>query len=260
MSEKTTSNYLDETEKDVTKAKRKMEDLTKGFSSFKPRTTAEKEMSDSALVKRIASGKFGAQRRMSTMGGANQAAAMYNIDRDYSQMLTSERQKAELEERRDEKEDMKRREATIMAGTSSLLSQTYLRESQDKQLKHLKESEQLKKDAEIEKARMADAEGGKVICTQTMRQGLLCPAILRADEAYGRTLPREVMRGYHSWGIPVARTMKQFPLLTYFLAPFAWAWANEAAFRHNGSGESNLLGRLLLKIGIPLCKFLGRRM
>ena len=106
----------------------------------------------------------------------------------------------------------------------------------------------------------ADDGGMSVICTHTASQGLLCPTIFSADEAYARTLPKEVMRGYHSWAIPVTKIMEKYPILMHLFLPITLAWANEAAFRHNGSGKSNLLGKLLFKFGVPICKFLGRRM
>lgn len=188
----------------------------------------------------------------------NQAAGTQQVQSDMAKLKEDQAQKLALSQDAVDSKEADKRTSLIMATTGNMMSQNF-----DQQLrKDEKELRERGQDLEIDlqKKQFEASQGGKVICTQTMHQGLLCPVILRADEAYGRTLPREVMRGYHSWGIPVAKTMKQFPLLTYFLAPFAWAWANEAAFRHNGSGESNLLGRFLLKIGIPLCKFLGRRM
>ena len=234
-------------------------EMAQNIGSLKTKSIAEKQMEKAAIRKRISNQKMAAQRQASASGQTRQnlATAQFDISKAAGQSLNQSLGQYELGQQKEDRAIRAKRESLIMGAAGNIAGQAAAEEASDKQLKHLESAEQKKLEAEQAKA---DMSGGKVICTQTMHQGLLCPIILRADEAYGRTLPREVMRGYHSWGIPVARVMKQFPLLTYFLSPFAWAWANEAAFRYNGSGESNLLGRFLLKIGIPICKFLGRRM
>ena len=215
------------------------------------RSSITKDMArkEQAWLKKLAGAGGTSENLRTTQAGIRHLAGVSQ----QRALQESERQAKELD-----RKAIAKREAAIMNMTSMIGSNVEAEKSAQKQEELA--IKQMDAQTEVEKYKSDAMAGDKVICTQTMHQGLLCPVILKADEAYGRTLPKEVMRGYHSWGRPVARTMKEFPILTYILAPFSRAWAHEAAFRYNGSGESNLLGRFLLKIGIPFCKFLGRRM
>ena len=232
-------------------------EMAQNLGSLQTKSIAEKQMEKAAIRKRIANQKMAAQRQLAASGQTRQnlATSQFDISKAAGQSLNQALGQYELGQQKEDRAIRAKRESLIMGAAGNVAAQAAAEEASDKQLEYLKEAEQMKLEAETARANAAD---DKVICTQTMHQGLLCPVILKADEAYGRTLPREVMIGYHSWGRPVARTMKKFPILTYILAPFSKAWAYEAAFRFNGSGKSNLLGRFLLKVGIPFCKWLGR--
>jgi len=93
---------------------------------------------------------------------------------------------------------------------------------------------------------------GTVICTELYRQGIMPDDIFEADKAFGVAVEPETMAGYHLWGIPAANLMKRSKLFTWAIKPFGMAWANHMA------GNENILGAVLMKIGIPVCNFLGR--
>jgi len=94
---------------------------------------------------------------------------------------------------------------------------------------------------------------GTVICTELHRQGLMPEEIYKADSEYGKSLDDDTMRGYLSWGIPVAGAMGKSPILTAIVKPFALNWAYHMA------GEHNSFGKIALAVGIPICRWLGTR-
>jgi len=94
---------------------------------------------------------------------------------------------------------------------------------------------------------------GTVICTELHRQGFMSDEIYKADSEYGKTLDNDTMRGYLSWGIPLAGAMRKSPILTAIVKPFALNWAYHMA------GEHNLFGKIALAVGIPICRWLGTR-
>ena len=93
---------------------------------------------------------------------------------------------------------------------------------------------------------------GTVICTELHRQGLMDDETYLKDAEFGRQQDLETMVGYHSWGIPLAGAMRKSKLTTWMVKPFALAWAE------NMAGGNNLLGAFLNKIGIPICRMIGR--
>ena len=96
---------------------------------------------------------------------------------------------------------------------------------------------------------------GTVICTELHRQGIMSDAIYLEDQKFGWELRNEdpyAFIGYYHLASPIAQKMKTSKLLTSLISPFAMAWAR------NMAGEKNLLGSLILKIGIPVCRMIGR--
>lgn len=102
--------------------------------------------------------------------------------------------------------------------------------------------------------------GGSVLCTELHRQGKLNGEVYSLDSLHGLSVDAVTMLGYHSWGIPVAKAMSKSPVLTAILAPLIRAWAyHMAAKMMPEKYQPNSLGRALYKIGVPLCRWLGRR-
>ncbi len=104
-----------------------------------------------------------------------------------------------------------------------------------------------------------DGGGGSVICTELHRRGVLSDAVYEADELEGREQPREVIAGYHWWGIPYARLMRRSKLAFAVGKILGSAWAHEMAARRKVDGvKSTRLGRFLVKYGPPVCGAIGK--
>jgi len=99
--------------------------------------------------------------------------------------------------------------------------------------------------------------GGTVICTELHRQGILDDETYSADSAYGATLPEEVLIGYRLWATPIAKAMSKSNLLTKVVSWFAIPWAKEMSHRMGSREKGHIMGKIINKIGIPVCKVIG---
>jgi hypothetical protein len=98
---------------------------------------------------------------------------------------------------------------------------------------------------------------GTVICSELYRQELMSEEMFDADVTFGNTLPMRTLAGYRWWGEPVARLMERSKLATRIIAPITLAVAKEMC--HVVShGKGSLLGRIILRIGLPICAIIGR--
>ncbi len=113
----------------------------------------------------------------------------------------------------------------------------------------------------VQSSKNSKSGGGlTAICTELHRQGLMDDATFEADERFGRQLPLEVIDGYHLWARPMVRVMRRSKLFTALIAPLALSWAREMKRRVTGEGEGSIVGSLLLRIGVPVCGWLGRKL
>ena len=94
---------------------------------------------------------------------------------------------------------------------------------------------------------------GTVICTELYSQGFMDEETYLKDAEFGKKQDIEVIAGYHTWGIPLAKAMRNSRVVTWLVKPLALAWAEDM------SGKKNALGAFLNKIGIPICRFIGER-
>ena len=109
--------------------------------------------------------------------------------------------------------------------------------------------------------------GGSVICTALHRKGLLDSAIYRLDGQYGAMLELthpEVIHGYRNLATPIADYIQKDTLgatvARTLIAPVAKAWANEMAHQMKpDSYKGNLIGKAIMKVGYPLCAYVGRK-
>lgn len=100
-----------------------------------------------------------------------------------------------------------------------------------------------------------DGADGTVICTALYNQGFLPLEVYRADAAYGRHLDvadPSVRRGYLMWATPIAKAMTKSRTVAALVAPLALPWAQHIY------GNENWLGALYMKLGVPLCRWLGK--
>jgi len=96
--------------------------------------------------------------------------------------------------------------------------------------------------------------GLSVLCTVLHDKGLLDDDVYLSDSmvgAYYKFHDPCVLAGYHSWGIPLAKLMRKSKLVTKLLSLPIKAWAYQM------HGRNNLLGSILLKVGVPLCRMIG---
>ena len=102
---------------------------------------------------------------------------------------------------------------------------------------------------------------GKVICTELHLQGKLDDATMAADREFGlavRDSDPYTMIGYHVLALPIVRLMKKSSIVTNAVALLALPWAKEMYFKQTGEGKGSYRGRILMSLGIPLCRKVGR--
>lgn len=102
---------------------------------------------------------------------------------------------------------------------------------------------------------------GKVICTELHLQGKLDDATMAADREFGQAVRDSdpyTMIGYHVLALPIVRLMKKSNIVTNAVALLALPWAKEMYFKQTGEGKGSYRGRILMRLGIPLCRKVGR--
>jgi hypothetical protein len=96
---------------------------------------------------------------------------------------------------------------------------------------------------------------GTVVCTELCRQGYMSPEVRKKDLSYGmevlRTRP-EVYYGYLFLATPVVKLMRKSPVFTKLISIPALAWAQ------NMAGQKNMTGKIISRIGEPVCGFVGK--
>lgn len=108
---------------------------------------------------------------------------------------------------------------------------------------------------------------GSVICTALFNKGLLSKEIFMLDTQYGLMLESsqpEVTYGYRKMATPLATYIQKDTLgatiARTLVAPVAKAWANEMAHQMQPENyKGNLLGKAIIKLGYPVCAFVGKR-
>ena len=95
----------------------------------------------------------------------------------------------------------------------------------------------------------------KAICTELNRQGYLSDDVLMEDQEYAvKYISPDVYVGYRILADPVVRLMQRSKLFTQIVRPFGVAFAYESANRINPKYKGSLLGKIIFKVGIPLCR------
>jgi hypothetical protein len=95
-------------------------------------------------------------------------------------------------------------------------------------------------------------DGGTVLCTVLHAKGIMPDDMYKADSEYGKSLPQDVIDGYHIWAIPLAGLMTKSEFVTNCLKPLVMSWGRHMA------GERTLFGTFCEKIGVPACRLIGR--
>lgn len=92
---------------------------------------------------------------------------------------------------------------------------------------------------------------GTVICTELYHQGFMDHETYLKDMTFGMRLEIKdphALYGYQMLATPVVRLMRKSKLLTKIISVPALAWADHMA------GRKNLLGKIIMKVGIPVCR------
>jgi hypothetical protein len=115
----------------------------------------------------------------------------------------------------------------------------------------------------LDQADAAAGDSPTVICTELHRQGLIPEEWYKVDQKVGQKFwhsDPEVMIGYLSWGVPVAKLMAKSKVVTFLAKGLALKWAQEMYAQECKPELSTSAGRALCKYGPRICKFIGRRM
>jgi hypothetical protein len=101
---------------------------------------------------------------------------------------------------------------------------------------------------------------GSVVCTELNRQGYIPNEVLFLEGiARVRYIDNQTYDGYLNIFSPVVELMKKSKLITQIIRPFGVSVAYELASRVSTKYKPSLLGKLVLKIGLPLCKVFGEK-
>lgn len=104
------------------------------------------------------------------------------------------------------------------------------------------------------------ASGGTVICTELHRQGYIPVRVLGLDShKLHDDIDEETYSGYMRWAPYIVKGMRKSKIITWFIKPFGVGWAYHMAHKLDSSIPDSLIGKVLYKIGVPACKWLGQR-
>jgi hypothetical protein len=122
--------------------------------------------------------------------------------------------------------------------------------------------------------------GRKIICTKLYELGLLSKKIFEADQKFGKKLSQqnpEVYYGYIAWAKTVVdwmngkgpqcmfwikdkkkRNKAQKELSIKWAKAIATPWAKHMAYLMGVEKKDNLAGKVIMALGKPICKVVGR--
>jgi len=99
-----------------------------------------------------------------------------------------------------------------------------------------------------------------VICTELHRQGRMSDEMFNLDQAFGDRMAATdpaVLAGYYQLAMPVVRLMRRSSIASAVVSVIAKPWAKEMAHQM-GVGKGSLIGKLIMAVGIPLCRSVGQ--
>jgi hypothetical protein len=102
------------------------------------------------------------------------------------------------------------------------------------------------------------ASVGTVICTQLYRDGLLSEEVYLADNLYVREhISPAAVNGYRFWAVPFVYAMRKYPLVYAIGKYFGLKWSYHCASHYLPNVKPNLIGKLMLALGVPIVFCLG---
>jgi hypothetical protein len=97
-----------------------------------------------------------------------------------------------------------------------------------------------------------------VLCTELNRQGYLPNRILKREYLYCRKHLTELEYiGYRIWADPIVKAMQHSKIITQLMRPIISGFAYEMAHRIDPRIKGSMLGKVLWRIGKPMCGFFG---
>lgn len=97
-----------------------------------------------------------------------------------------------------------------------------------------------------------------VVCTELNRQGFIPDKVYVYDSLYRQLfIDDKTFKGYSRVGKPLAKLIRNHKFIAKLFAPFGRAWAYEMASWFDKQIKGNIMGRLMLKLGAPLCRIIG---
>jgi hypothetical protein len=100
-----------------------------------------------------------------------------------------------------------------------------------------------------------------VICSELYRQGLMSYTVFRADQAFGRNLAKNdkyILLGYHFWAKPIVKIMQKSKMVTKIVCVVAKPWSLEMAYEMGAREKGTVVGKILMFVGIPVCRIIGK--
>ena len=101
----------------------------------------------------------------------------------------------------------------------------------------------------------------KIICTELCEQGYITKEVLDLDYRHSdNNMDLATKIGYWKWATPIVNRMRESKVFTQIIKPFGIAWAYEMAHREEPTKyNGNILGKFLMLIGVPLCRYIGNK-
>lgn len=100
-----------------------------------------------------------------------------------------------------------------------------------------------------------------VICTYLNKIGMLDDITYAADSLAGQLIKefdKDAYDGYYVWAEPLVRRMEGSLGLTRVVSWFAIPWAKEMSYIMGHKKKGSILGKLVMNIGLPVCRFIGK--
>ena len=99
--------------------------------------------------------------------------------------------------------------------------------------------------------------GGRVICNELMKQGLMTKEDVLMDYKFTRDyLTPQHVNGYHMWAVWVVKKMRQGEMVKFW-KHIAKHRANEIAYIYGKKDKPDYLGKIYRKVGESVCWLLG---
>jgi len=99
-----------------------------------------------------------------------------------------------------------------------------------------------------------------VICTELNRQGILSDSLYKVDKEFvSQNIDVATYVGYRLWAGYIVKAMQSSKLISKMVGWFIVPWAKQAGSIVDSNIKGTLLGRTMMKVGIPVCRYMGER-